>query len=89
VRTNEDGTSTFQNGRLPLFRNFDDYGNPFPRPNTILIDSEELEAGEALDPNFRRMAGDEIERFRRERVERSGDARQGRTSQTRSCFARS
>jgi type III restriction enzyme len=34
VRTNEDGTSTFQNGRLPLFRNFDDYGNPFPRPNT-------------------------------------------------------
>jgi type III restriction enzyme len=77
VRTNEDGAATFQNGRLPLFRNFDDYGNPFPRPNTILIDSEELEAGEALDPNFRRMAGDEIERFRRERVERSGDARQG------------
>ncbi len=77
VRTNEDGTSTFQNGRLPLFRNFNDYGDPFPRPNTILIDSEELEAGEALDTNFRRMAGDEIERFRRERVERSGDARQG------------
>jgi len=76
-RQNEDGSSTFQNGRLPLFRNFDDYGNPLPRPNTILIDSEELEAGEALDKNFRRMAEDEIARFRRERIERSGDAQQG------------
>ena len=56
-RQNEDGSATFQQGRLPLFRNFDDYGNPLPRPNTILIDSEELEAGEALDENFRRIYG--------------------------------
>ena len=29
----------FVNGRLSLFRNFDDVsGNPFPRPNTLLID---------------------------------------------------
>src|SRR6185436_19544256 len=33
--------------------------------------------GEALDDNFRRMAHDEIEQFRRDRVERSGDAREG------------
>src|SRR2546426_7909138 len=79
-RQNEDGSATFQQGRLPLFRNFDDYGNPLPRPNTILIDSEELEAGEALDENFRRMADDEIARFRRERIERSGDARQRENS---------
>lgn len=35
-----------------------------------LIDSEQLEAGDALDRNFRKMAEDEIERFRRERSER-------------------
>src|SRR5207247_2544301 len=64
-RQNEDGSSTFQNGRLPLFRNFDDYGNPLPRSTTILIDSEEREAGEALDKSFRRMAEDEIARFGR------------------------
>ena len=31
---------------------FDEHGNPFPRPNTLLIASEGLEAGEALDENF-------------------------------------
>ncbi len=75
-RENEDGTTTLENGRLPLFRNFDETtGNPLPRPNTLLIDSEQLEAGDALDENFRAMAGDEIERFRREIIERSGDVR--------------
>ncbi|MBU6359654.1 MAG: DEAD/DEAH box helicase family protein [Chloroflexi bacterium] len=73
VRQHEDGTSNLVNGRLALFRNFDDTGNPYPRPNTLLIDSEQLESGEALDDNFRSMAGDEIERFRREIVERSGN----------------
>src|SRR5262249_39711008 len=53
-------------------RNFDEHGNPFPRPYTLLIDSEQLESGEALDDNFRNMASDEIERFRREIVERGG-----------------
>lgn len=77
-RKNEDGTSQLENGRLALFRNFDDVtGNPLPRPNTLLIDSEQLEAGDALDSNFREIAGDEIERFRREIVERTGDARAG------------
>ncbi len=77
-RKNEDGTTTLTNGRLALFRNFDDTtGNPFPRPNTILIDSEQLEAGDALDDNFRGMAADEIDRFRRDIIERSGDARAG------------
>ncbi len=75
-RENEDGSSTLENGRLELFRNFDEHGNPLPRPNTLLIDSEQLESGEALDDNFRGMAADEIERFRREIVERTGDQRQ-------------
>ncbi len=77
-RQNDDGTSTLENGRLALFRNFDDTtGNPLPRPNTLLIDSEQLEAGDALDASFRNMAADEIERSRREIVERSGDGRAG------------
>ncbi|MEQ1795093.1 MAG: DEAD/DEAH box helicase family protein [Nitrospira sp.] len=75
-RENEDGSTTLENGRLELFRNFDEHGNPLPRPNTLLIDSEQLESGEALDDNFRGMAADEIERFRREIVERTGDQRQ-------------
>ena len=77
-RKNEDGSTTLENGRLALFRNFDETtGNPLPRPNTLLIDSEQLEAGDALDDNFRSMAADEIERFRREIVERTGDPRAG------------
>ena len=78
LRKNADGTATPVNGRLALFRNFDDItGNPLPRPNTLLIDSEQLEAGDALDDNFRSMAADEIDRFRREMVERTGDAHAG------------
>ena len=77
-RKSDDGTTTLENGRLPRFRNFDETtGNPLPRPNTLLIDSEQLEAGDALDHNFRDMAADEIERFRRDIVERTGDARAG------------
>lgn len=72
-RQNSDSTSSLVEGRLPLFRNHDDYGNPLPRPNTLLIDSEQLESGEALDTNFREFATDEIERFRREIIERSGN----------------
>jgi type III restriction enzyme len=75
-RQNEDGSSTLENGRLALFRNFDEHGNPLPRPNTLLIDSEQLESGEALDEDFRGMAADEIDRFRREIVERTGDPRE-------------
>ncbi len=78
-RCNADGTTTLENGRLPLFRNFDHAGNPLPRPNTLLIDSEQLEAGDALDDQFRSLAADEIERFRREIVERTGDPRAGDT----------
>jgi type III restriction enzyme len=75
-RQNEDGTTTLENGRLALFRNYDDStGNPLPRPNTLLIDSEQLESGEAFDEGFRAMAADEIERFRRDIIQRTRDAR--------------
>lgn len=72
----EDGTSQLVDGRLSLFRNFDEHGNPLGRPRTLLIDSEQLESGDALDDNFRNMASDEIERFRREITERTGNIQQ-------------
>ncbi len=73
---NSGNPGTLINGRLALFRNFDETtGEPLPRPNTLLIDSEQLEAEDALDDNFRKMASDEIDRFRRDIVERTGDIR--------------
>ncbi len=73
----ENGSTQLQPGKFDLFRNYDDYGNSLPRPRTLLIDSEQLESGDALDSQFRKMAADEIERFRRERVARSGDQQSG------------
>ena len=76
-RKGEDGSPIPVPGRLPLFRNYDDSGNPLPQINTLLIDSQQLESGEALDDNFRAMNGPQIERYRRELVERTGDPRAG------------
>jgi type III restriction enzyme len=56
-----------------MFRNFDQDGEAHGRPRTILIDSHQLDSGEALDDSFRSLAADEIERFRREIVERTKD----------------
>ncbi len=75
-RENEDGSTSFSNGRLARFRNFDEHGNALARSRTLLIDSEQLDSGEALDRSFRDAAGDEIERFRREIVARTGDRQQ-------------
>ena len=76
-RKNEDGTDhagARPPGALPQFRRA---RQPARRARArLLIDSEQLESGEALDDNFRDMAADEIERFRREIVERTGDQSQ-------------
>jgi type III restriction enzyme len=74
-RKTDEGKTTFENGRLKLFRNYDDYGNRLARPNTLLIDSEQLESGDALDKDFRAMAEDEIDAFRRDIIERTRDLR--------------
>lgn len=63
-RKNEDETETYVGGRFELFRNYDGYGERFARPRTLLIDSEQLESGEALDKEFRNIgdgrAGEKI-----------------------------
>ena len=75
-READSGGRVVHNGQLALFRNFDDQGKPLARPRTLLIDSRQLESGEALDRNFRTAAADEIDRFRREIVARTGDRQQ-------------
>lgn len=61
-------------GNLKLFSNFDQFGNPLPRMNTLLIDSQQVDSGEALDENFRKIAAAEIEMFRQEKAAREGAA---------------
>jgi type III restriction enzyme len=51
-------------GRLPLFSNVDDDGRWRHRPRTILVDSAQLESGEAMSAEFRKVAAIEIEEFR-------------------------
>lgn len=65
---------TIHHGHLKLFSNYDSLGNPLSRMNTLLIDSRQIEAGDALDPNFRKAAEAEIEQFRREKAQRDGAA---------------
>ncbi len=75
-RENGEGERRLENGRLDLFRNFDECGARLPRPRTLLIDSRQIESGDALARDFRKMAKPEIDRFRREIIERTGDRRQ-------------
>ncbi|TVP80514.1 MAG: restriction endonuclease [Puniceicoccaceae bacterium] len=73
----EDSTRPNVRGKLPLFDNYNEHGEPLARPNTLLIDSEQLESGDALDKNFREMASSEIDQFRREIVQRTGNQEAG------------
>ena len=66
--------AAFHAGHLELFRNYDEHGGRLPRPRTLLIDSRQLEAGEALDKGFKDAAAAEIEQFRRELAAREGAA---------------
>ncbi len=62
----EAGVTALKKGALPLFGNVGDDGKWLPRPRTLLIDSEQLDSGESLSPEFRKVAAGEIEAFRRE-----------------------
>ena len=66
----------FHPGALKLFSNYDEHGQAIARPNTILIDSKQFEAGDAIDPAFRKIAEAEIEAFKAEqrRSKGAGDA---------------
>ena len=53
-----------QAGGLDLFRNDDRHGGWLRRPNTILVDSEQLESGEGMSDDFKAIAAREIAEFK-------------------------
>jgi len=61
-----DGSTVVVPGELPIFRNHDESGNWLPTPNTVLIDSEQLESGEAMSKEFKKIAALAIEEFKAE-----------------------
>jgi type III restriction enzyme len=60
-----DGTPIVAPGNLPLFSN-EENGRWRHRPNTILVDSEQLESEEGLSPEFKKLASPEIDEFKAE-----------------------
>jgi type III restriction enzyme len=60
-----DGSTVVVPGKLPLFSN-EESGRWSARPKTVLIDSEQLESGEAMSLEFKKIASAEIEEFKAE-----------------------
>ncbi|MEO7888676.1 MAG: DEAD/DEAH box helicase family protein [Vicinamibacterales bacterium] len=58
-----DGSEIAVPGELPLFNN-EEHGVWSSRPKTILVDSEQLESGEGMTTEFKRIAAIEIEEFK-------------------------
>ncbi len=56
-----------QAGQLAIFRNDDGNGGWLHRPNTILVDSQQLESGEAMSDDFKKIAAREIDEFKADR----------------------
>lgn len=53
-----------QAGQLPIFRNDDERGGWLHRPNTILVDSQQLESGGSMSDDFKKIASREIDEFK-------------------------
>ncbi len=64
-KTLADGSTVAVPGALPIFSNVEG-GLWSDRPNTLLIDSAQLESGEAMDPAFKKIAAAEIDEFKAE-----------------------
>ena len=69
----DEGNITPMKGKCELFRNYDPDGTALPYMRTLLIDSQQLESGEAISPEFREAAKEEIHRFKEELIQRTGD----------------
>lgn len=64
-KTHPDGTPFVAPGNLPLFSNEQD-GLWTARPNSLLVDSAQLESDEGMSPEFKKIAAAEIEEFKAE-----------------------
>ena len=63
-KTMADGSSVIVPGNLKIFDNSDGRNQWLATPNTILIDSKQLESGEAMSKDFKKMAELTIEEFK-------------------------
>lgn len=64
-RETASGQIRIEKGNLDIFRN-EDGVNFYDRPNTLLIDSAQLESGEQIDPAFKKVFAAEIADFHKE-----------------------
>ncbi|MEA4958143.1 MAG: DEAD/DEAH box helicase family protein [Anaerolineaceae bacterium] len=60
-----DGTQVLVPGKFSIFSNVEN-NRWLARPNTILVDSQQLDSGESLSPEFKAISQDEIEQFKSE-----------------------
>ena len=70
-RTHPDGTPVVTPGELSLFNNVTD-NKWVTRPNTILVDSAQLESDDGLSAEFKQLAAPQIAEFHAEYRARSG-----------------
>ena len=61
-----DKPGTWKQGYFKLFNNIGEDRKPMPRMNTLLIDSMQLDSGEAMSKEFKEVAANEIQHFKEE-----------------------
>ncbi len=66
------GRMQIEKGNLEIFRN-EDGVNFYDHPNTLIIDSVQLESGEKIDDNFKRVFSKEIVEFHKDYKKRFPD----------------
>jgi len=64
-RETASGKKKIEKGNLDIFRN-EDGVQFFDRPNTLIIDSKQIESGEKIDTEFKRIFAEEIDDFHKE-----------------------
>ncbi len=69
-----DGSDNVVEGKLPLFNNEDGRNRWAAHQKTILVDSSQLEAEDALSPDFKKMMAHQIDEFRRSTSQDIDDA---------------
>jgi len=67
-----DGQTIVQAGKLEAFRNDDGHGKWNNNPYSILVDSSQLESGDALTDEFKKVASKEIDDFKYAYSQRNG-----------------
>ncbi len=72
ITAREGAQSRMVAGKLPLFRNVDEHGRRVQPMRSLLIDSGQLDSGEALSDEFLKAAESAIESFKSEMRRRGG-----------------